>query len=51
MPNKAFLHKKERYPDTKQDDSFLQALAEGGAAMTAYAKMQFTDITMWNKRR
>ena len=40
-PTKLFYTRKKEYPDTKQDDSFLQALAEGGFQVGELAKYYF----------
>ena len=47
-PTKLFYTKKREYADTKQDDTFLQALAEGGHQVGELAKLYFPgghDIT------
>lgn len=40
-PTKLFYTRKKEYPDTKQDDDFLQALAEGGFQVGELAKCYF----------
>ena len=40
-PTKLFYTSKKEYPDNKQDDSFLQALAEGGFQVGELAKCYF----------
>ncbi len=40
-PTKLYYTHKKEYPDTKQDDSFLQALAEGGFQVGELAKCYF----------
>lgn len=42
-PSKLYYTKKELYPDTKLDDSFLLALAEGGFQVGELAKCYFPD--------
>jgi len=42
---KLFYTKKTEYPDKSVDDSFLESLAAGGAAMMAYARIQFSEMT------
>jgi hypothetical protein len=42
-PTKLYYSHKKEYPDTKQDDSFLQALAEGGFQVGELAKCYFPD--------
>ena len=40
-PTKLFYTRKKEYPDIRQDDSFLQALAEGGFQVGELAKCYF----------
>lgn len=40
-PVKLFYTGKSEFPDTKQDDSFLEALAEGGFQVGALAKCYY----------
>lgn len=42
-PTKLFYQGKDEYPDTKQNDDFLKALAEGGHQVGALAKLYFPD--------
>ena len=50
-PTKLFYTgKKDIYRDTMQEDSFLAMLAEGGAAATAYAMLQFESLTHESRR-
>jgi hypothetical protein len=47
-PTKLYYTRKKEYPDNKQDDSFLQTLAEGGFQVGELAKCYFPgghDIT------
>ncbi|MBI4229103.1 MAG: DUF2779 domain-containing protein [Deltaproteobacteria bacterium] len=40
-PTKLYYHNKEEYPSTKEDDEFLEALAEGGFQVGALAKCYY----------
>jgi len=42
-PNKLYYTRKEEYPDTKQADSFLMALAQGGFQVEELARMHYPD--------
>ena len=42
-PTKLYYTGKKEYPDTKQDDSFLEALAEGGFQVGELAKCYFPE--------
>ncbi|MEA2096565.1 MAG: DUF2779 domain-containing protein [Candidatus Cloacimonadota bacterium] len=52
-PTKLFYTHNKEYPDNKKDDSFLQALAEGGFQIGELAKCYFPgghDIKSWNEK-
>jgi hypothetical protein len=42
-PTKLYYTGKKEYPDTKQDDSFLEALAEGGFQVGELARCYFPE--------
>lgn len=44
-PTKLFFSKKEKYPDAKLEDTFLEALAEGGYQVGELAKCYFPNGT------
>ena len=45
-PNKLFFTNKDAYANNKQEDSFLEALAEGGFQVEELARMTFPDGTL-----
>lgn len=52
-PTKLFYNHNKEYPDNKKDDSFLQALAEGGFQVGELAKCYFPgghDVKSWNEK-
>ena len=40
-PNKLYFTRKKEYADTKNDDSFLKSLAQGGFQVEEYARMHY----------
>jgi hypothetical protein len=42
-PTKLYYYNKEEYPSTKEDDEFLEALAEGGFQVGALAKCYYPE--------
>jgi hypothetical protein len=42
-PTKLYYHNKEDYPSTREDDEFLEALAEGGYQVGALAKCYYPE--------
>lgn len=42
-PNKLYYTRKKEYPNTKQSDPFLEALAQGGFQVEELARMHFAD--------
>jgi len=42
-PTKLYYYHKEEYPSTKEDDEFLEALAEGGFQVGALAKCYYPE--------
>ena len=49
-PTKLFYTGKSEYPDTKKDDAFLEALAEGGYQIGALAKCYYPEGIEINER-
>lgn len=50
-PTKLFYTSKKEYPDNKQDDSFLQALIEGGFQVGELVKCNLPMLMTLNERR
>ena len=42
-PTKLFYTGKKKYRDLKQEDTFLQALADGGFQVGEFAKLQYRN--------
>jgi hypothetical protein len=47
-PNKLFYTKKSDYANTKNEDTFLEALAQGGFQVEEYARMHYPDGVLVN---